>query len=148
MSIFYIPRNNEFTMGTAMIKIASVALILMLVTAIILTGCSSSSNSDEKEPETKEWEEVKQAVETMFAEANPPITDLKNDERIDWKNSAICPASETRNMTGTISSEGEMPLLAISVSGSGIMSVNHYLGKDSTQYYYWIDHREAVHLSR
>ena len=89
-------------------------------------------------------------MKIMFDESNPPIEDLKEDSRIDWDNCANSPNVYTKNMTGSTTIDGERPLIAIDSYASGtatIMPVSYYMGKDTTQWTYWIDSKGSVHLA-
>ncbi len=130
-----------------MYTIASVVVILAIIILTGIFGCGPPSAPERATFGTDEWKEVKEAVDMMLTAPDPPIVNLYTDERIDWDNSANSATNITRNMTGSVSNKGELPLVGISRSGSGIMPVSHYLGKDQTMHSYWIDKAGKVHLA-
>ncbi|MFO8100658.1 MAG: hypothetical protein R6U37_00600 [Dehalococcoidia bacterium] len=131
-----------------------IALILISMLLPSQLGCTQTPvthqfngvESEEYPQADAEWEMVKNAVEAMFAEADPPVTNPYHDRRIDWENSATEPEKMTHNMTGEYASD-EYPLLAIIDPGSEIMPVSHYLEITRTEFTYWIDSRGYVHLA-
>ncbi len=130
-----------------------IAIFLILIpTFLLFCFCCTTQNGTEEEQgkydqALSEWEQVKSAVEAMFAEADPPVTDLQNDSRIDWQNSATRPEDMTRNMTGGYTSDGERALIAIISAENEILPISYYLGRDQTEWKYWIDSRGLVHLA-
>ncbi len=129
----------------------TVALILIPTFLLFCFGCTTQNGHEEVHEKynqaVSEWEQVKSAVEAMCAEADPPVTDLKNDSRIDWQNSATRPEDMTLNMTGGYTSDGERALIAIISAENEILPISYYLGRDQTEWKYWIDSRGLVHLA-
>ncbi len=131
-------------------------IVLLVILACSSLGCEKAPGRDNPEPTvdseqaTQEWQAVKQAVDTMFGEIKPPIEDIREDSRIDWDNCANNASVYTANMTGETSINGERPLIAIDPTAGGtaaVLPVSHYLGKDRTEWTYWIDFRGSVHLA-
>ena len=130
-----------------MISIARIQTFLVSASILIIVsaaGCELASSPETPDYElnselaAKEWAEVKQAVNTMFEEANVFARKLQSENRIDWENSANSPDIGTRNMLGAVTDKGERPLIALNPYGSGtaIQPVSYYLGRNRTNSLY------------
>jgi len=126
-------------------------LIASCILAGISIGCDTDAKVTPEDPEgaTIEWKEVSQAVAELFAEFDPPLErNLEGEDRVDWVNCAGRPEDATQNMTGSLSITGKKPLLAFfpEKNGGQSLSVSEFLGRDQTEWWYWIDKWGSIHL--
>ena len=125
------------------ILLVILSIIMLIQPIIILNACSETST---KEPVHglcaghTELHCVELSVTAMMAEAEPPIMDFNNDERI--VSFASSEAEATRNMTdgGLIDIKDDYVL-----SGSITPPSDQYLRKEQTEHLYWIKSNGRVH---
>lgn len=132
-----------------MCKIVLTVLSIVCLISGILLGCDTDAKVTPEDPDeaTREWEEVSKSVSQLLASFDPPLVRLDTDNRINWANCANRPEYATQNMTGSESITGKKPLLVLLENAEGqSLSVSEFLGRNQTEWWYWIDKWGSVHL--
>ena len=114
-------------------------VVLIIATAFVMSLVPRNSSSRDTEREKAEWQDVQLGMETMMDESQPPIDDLKTDQRI--ANFASTEDQATYNMTDG----GLIDIDDIYIKDGSIPPLDSVIGIGKTDYQYWIEANGKVH---
>jgi len=114
-------------------------VVLMIVTAFVMSLMPRSGNSRDTEKENVELQDVRLGVKTMMDSSLPPIENLQTDQRI------TVLAATSEQSTDDMTDGGLFDIDDTLIENGSITPLNIILDTEKTDYQYWVEDDGTVY---